>query len=390
MKKIFFTVLVFILLVSLLCKNHKKNKNKNKNKKRNNNKKINKRTDDEIMLFLNSSIYPKSVAILEYNPYHLECLPGYTKYFTDLGYYVDIIIRYNNLNSMEKFEPKDKIRIFQFYPNQVIRRKFQLKQKFRLYNYSLLHSTDKSRKKYKLYKKLGFFSNPKSLFVVHGGDFMKKLHLKKFLSNKHVFGLADYGKLNYVNPNYFGEFNLTFQRNKKVSFYISSTKDKFYSYLLVGARNLKNKLIDFEIHVTGHSNSLYKQLIPKDLKKFFYFHGHVSYQNLYKIIKKSDFIILNLFKHNKIDKLFRTYRATGSAQLSYGFYKPVLVEEIFAPVYKFSNKTAIIFKNPNLPLAMEKATKMPSKEYIEMSKNVKYLRESIYNISLNNVKKALN
>ena len=381
MKKIFYLTSVFIL-ISILCKNHKKYQKK---------KKFNyKQRNDEIINFLNSPIYSKSVVIFEYNKYHLECLPGYSKYFTDLGYNVDIIIRYNNLDSMEKFEPKNYIRIFQYHPNQLRGRKVKLKKKFRLYNYSLLLTTDKGHKKYKLYKSLGFFSNYKSLFVVHGGDFIKKLHLKKFLSRKHVFSLADYGKLNYVNPNYFGEFRLTFQKNRQVSFYITSTKKRFYSYLLVGARNLKNKLIDFKIHVTGMSHSLYKSLIPKDLKKFFHFHGLVRYKYLYKIIEKIDFIILNLFRHNKDDNLFRTFRATGSAQLSYGFYKPVLVEESFAPVYKFSNKTAIIFKNFNLSLAMEIASKMSSKKYTEMCKNIKSLRESIYNISLNNLKKALN
>lgn len=39
---------------------------------------------------------------------------------------------------------------------------------------------------------------------------------------------------------------------------------------------------------------------------------------------------------------------------------------------------------------MEKASKMSSKEYTEMNKNIKYLRESIYNIPLNNLKEALN
>ena len=175
--------------------------------------------------------------------------------------------------------------------------------------------------------------------------------------------------------------NLTFQKNNKVSFCVASTNYKFYSYLLIGARNLKNKLIDFQIHVTGGSDELSQDIIPKDLKKFFNFH---------KIIGETDFIIINLFNNNKMDILFRTTRATGSVQLAYGFYKPELVEEFFAPVYKFSNKTAIIFKNSDLSSAMEKVAKISSKDYMEISKNIKFLRESIYNISLNNLKKVLN
>ena len=107
------------------------------------------------------------------------------------------------------------------------------------------------------------------------------------------------------------------------------------------------------------------------------------------ILLKFYFIILNLYPDNEVDNLFRTFRATGNAQLAYGFYKPVLIEENFVKVYKFSKETAIIYKGHNISSAMLKAATMSKEEYQNMSKNIKYLQQTIYNLSLNNLKKIL-
>ena len=373
MKKIIF---YFCLLSLFLCKKTRK-------------KKVKKKSKNEIYKFYNATVYPNSVVIFEYNNYHYECLPGYSKYFTDLGFNVDVIIQKNGVNSLAEFEPKNKIRIFTYKSALQIRRKDIFRNKLKMYNYSLLHSTDKQIRRRRLFRKLGFYANPNSLFIVHATDYLYKLHLKRFIRINHVFGLADYGRLTYVNPNYFGKMNLTHTKNKKITFYLPSSKKKYYSYLILGARNLKNKLIDFEINITGGNKAIYKDIIPKHLRNNFIFHRLVSYTKLYSIIKNSDFIILNLFPHSRVDRKFRTI-ATGSAQQAYCFNKPVIVEESFAKVYKFTNKTAIIFKNHDLCNAMEKASNISEEKYENMTYNMKLLKKSIYNISLNNLKKALN
>ena len=222
------------------------------------------KNSNEFNKFLNTNIYPNSVVIFEYNNYHYECLPGYTKYFTDLGFNVDLIIQNNGVNSLSHFEPKNKIRIFRYKKALQIKRKNLFKNKLKMYNFSLLHSTDKQKKRIKLFRQLGYYDNPNSIFIVHAVDYLYKLHLEKFIVKKHVFGLADYGIINYVNPNYFGNMNLTHSKNKKITFYLPSSKKKYYSYLLLGARNLKNKRIDFEINITGGNKAIYEGIIPKD------------------------------------------------------------------------------------------------------------------------------
>ena len=64
--------------------------------------------------FLSSETKPNSVLIFEPNPYHHECMPGYAKYFSDLGYNLDVLIIKGNEDSLSLFEPQDKLRIFTF------------------------------------------------------------------------------------------------------------------------------------------------------------------------------------------------------------------------------------------------------------------------------------
>ena len=82
-----------------------------------------------------------------------------------MGYNVDIIIRYNNINSMEKFEPKDLIRIFHSILINLEKYNFNKNLDYIIILYYIQHT--KITKKILLYKSLGFFSNPKSLFIVH-------------------------------------------------------------------------------------------------------------------------------------------------------------------------------------------------------------------------------
>ena len=64
-------------------------------------------------IFINKiSIINNSILILEQFPFHYECTPGFTKYFIDLGYNVDIIIDSIGITTFCFFEYLNKIRLF--------------------------------------------------------------------------------------------------------------------------------------------------------------------------------------------------------------------------------------------------------------------------------------
>ena len=115
----------------------------------------------------NTAIKKNTILIFEPNKYHHECTPGYSKYFIDLGYNVDILMHISGINSMILFDEIENIRLFTFRnKNQIIKyyKNFTFIIK-NYYDYILLQSTDKSKKK--LYIKLNLLNINNSIFVFH-------------------------------------------------------------------------------------------------------------------------------------------------------------------------------------------------------------------------------
>lgn len=338
--------------------------------------------------FCNSKIEGKSAVIFEPNCYHHECLPGYIKYFTDLGYNVDVLIQSGFECSLNYFEPKSKVRIFTFNNLKDVEFLYKkISKKFHKYDCAFLQTTDFNNKN--LIKKLGFFDNPKSMLVLHETDFVEKIGLQELHSKERLIGLADYGKLVYVNPNYFGEFPSK-EKNKETIFYISSTANREYYYLLEAAKKLKDNGYKFKVKVTGHCNQFSAQNVPSYLEDCFEFYGTVPYDQLFSIVNGVDFIILNLNPNNYSDKPFLSKKASGSVQLSYGFYKPLIINSEFSSIYKLSSENSILYNDNELYSAMLKAINMSQENYSLMSSNLKLLRNKIYEISLNNLSNVLN
>ena len=65
-----------------------------------------------IKQFFNTTIKSNSILIFEKNSYHYECTPGFTKYFLDLGFNVDIIMTIKGKEIFTFFMPNENIRLF--------------------------------------------------------------------------------------------------------------------------------------------------------------------------------------------------------------------------------------------------------------------------------------
>ena len=104
-----------------------------------------------------------------YHLWHLECLPGYTKYSIDLGYNVDIILPKCLKESMEKFEPKDNLKIVEYSEiNEIETNLKKFKSKINKYKFSFIGTLNSNH--FEFYKKMGYFDNPKILFIIHHID----------------------------------------------------------------------------------------------------------------------------------------------------------------------------------------------------------------------------
>ena len=71
----------------------------------------------------NTSINNDIILIFEPNFYHHECTPGYSKYFIELGYKVDILMHVSGIDSFSSFKDIEKIRLFTFINRAEIEKK---------------------------------------------------------------------------------------------------------------------------------------------------------------------------------------------------------------------------------------------------------------------------
>ena len=334
----------------------------------------------------NSNIKKHSILIFEPNKYHHECSPGFSKYFIDLGYNVDLLIHRNGIDSFYLFDGTKNIRLFIFKNLKHIQRKTKkLSRIMKKYDFVLVQSTDQKRKD--LYINLKFLKRNNTIFVFHEITFAERIYSKYFNGNR-IWTLGNMSKGKQVNPHYFGNIKIR-ELNSKTRFFMTSTAHRSYYYLIETVMKLYENNFSFEIIITGRSKRFLKQKIPECLHKIFKFKSKVSFLELYRDIESSDFIIIPLNPKSKNDNLYKTTKVTGSMQLVLGFLKPALINKKFSDFYNLNNKNSLIYNNHNLYDVMKKAINMNNKEYKILQSNLYKLEKKIYNASIDNIIKTI-
>ena len=335
----------------------------------------------------NATIKKNTILIFEPNKYHHECTPGYSKYFIDLGYNVDILMHISGINSVILFDKIENIRLFTFTNKKEIIKNYKnfsfIIQNY--YDYVLLQSTDKTKKK--LYIKLNLLNINNSIFVFHEISFADIDYSKYFAQNR-IWTLGNMSKGIQVNPHYFGNIKIK-EKNEKTRFFITSTAHRNYKDLIKSVKKLKKENFNFDLIVTGRSKRFGSEKIPKIIKKKFIFKPKVSYIELYKDIESSDYIIIPLDPHSENDIQYKTTKVTGSIQLVYGFLKPAIINENFSEFYQLNDKNSLIYKNSNLYEIMKKAILLNKKDYKTLQHNLQIVAKEIYKKSILNIKKVI-
>ena len=343
---------------------------------------------NNVIGLLNCNIKNNTVLIFEPALYHYECTPGYTKYFLDLGYNVDIILHNFGINTFCLFNLLENIRIFTF--NKLSQfsdhsREFQLI--FKNYSYIVIETTDPFKNK--TYKDLDFFKMNNTIFVVHHFEYINDTGISLFYNQNRIWSLGNLQNALYVNPHYYGNIKIT-NKNNKTKFFIISSKERNYKDLVLSAEKLKNENLDFEIFVFGKEKTFSKKDISENLTKNFKFKYCARFKDLYEAVHNSDYIIINLYPNYKNNDNFRRNRLTGSSQLSFGFYKPALIHKNFAEFYNMSSENSFLFDNSNFYEIMRETILLNDQEYKKKQKNLIKLSNSLYKISLDNIIKTLN
>ncbi|MDR2005670.1 MAG: glycosyltransferase family 4 protein [Acidaminococcales bacterium] len=344
--------------------------------------------------FYDCEIREKSVLIVEPNPFHGEILPGFAKYFQDLGFNVDLFLRPRNMweNPFCDY-PQDELPRF-FAGNAEQLKKWLQLEKTAKYEYIFFSTSAYGVKYYTgtdLYLKyLGFpLKARKGLLLLEHNFFdLEKSGEAEYLREGRLFVLWPFRDVPFLNPHYFGEKKIE-TKNAKTRFFavgIALDRDCFGLIIeAVKALSLENR--NFELILVGRGAS---PKIPERLSHYVKFKGGLDFAAMFEEIRASDFLLLPLsyatYRHHE----FLRGKVSGTNQLMLGFSKPCLLEEAFARAYSLTEKNAVIYDNAcGLAGAMRRAMEMGPEEYDSVRKNLKTLADELYERSLDNLRKAL-
>lgn len=333
----------------------------------------------------NVNITNNVILIVEIYPYHYECTSGFAKYFIDLGYNVDILMHEFGKDSLCLFEHKEKIRLFIYKDLKQIHFFVKLLIHYMSY-YPLILLQTTTFLRNQTISDLELLRNDNTIYVFHSIIDYELMNFSYVKNHNRIWTLGHFNVGLQVNPHYFGKIKLR-DKNKKTRFFITSTAGRNYKYIVSSAEKLKNENFEFEIFVIGHGKKFSINNINEKLKDNFIFNYSVNYSTLYETVYNSDFIIINLDPDK--DHEFKKKKLSGSAQLSYGFLKPALINDYFKDNYNMTNENSFLFKKNNFYNAMKNAILLNNEDYKKMQRNLLQLSNAIYNISLLNVIKAL-
>ena len=339
-------------------------------------------------------INKNEILIIEKNNFHGECLPGFIKYFIDLGYNkIDIMIN-KNLNKLNPLKNifNHKLNIF-VYPSKLIEKFIILGMcdyyKICLFN-SFGYKNEKKLTNY-LYKKQKF----KKLIVFHNLNKAKKQNeeifitivLKKFnKTKKYIYE---------INPHFFGHYKIHNKQKKTIFITAGNIENhrKNFNILFEAIKNLiKKNILNFHVIIIGKgiNEKSYKIFsIKNKLKNYITFTGRIPYDKMYELISNADFFLPLL--DPKIHAKYLKEKTSGSFQLSYGFNIPLLIEKNFSEKYGFNHENSIIYKSDDdFFHKLKYSIEMQNEYYQKLKYNLNMKTKEIEKISIENLKLILN
>lgn len=336
---------------------------------------------------------PKSVLVIEPNPYHGEILPGFVKYFQDLGYNVDIFMRLENYleNPFVRYTNNPPR---MFFGTASVIRDWVNSLHGDEYEYVFLSSSAfwNMPEYYGAY--LDFLGQePKSrhglILIEHNTNpCLVEYNELDLLKSGRVFALLKHDNVPMLNPHYFGPI-INHRLNKKtIEFVAVGIRGSLSEEMLTKTTKylIDNGYKNFVIKIIGKGTLE----IPQDLEKYIRFLGRLNYKEMFDTVNNADFLLALLDSGNPVFDRFLTKSAvTGSLQLSLGFNIPMIIEKAFADLYDLNDTNAILYKKNELYSAMKNTLDMPHEKYNKMKNNLANLSTKIYQESKVNLSKAM-
>lgn len=324
---------------------------------------------------------------------HAEIVPGFTKYLLDLGYHVSILINpkrykeglfcrfdkenisYNKMSKRQirKFFKKSTLANVQGTLITTIGKLYDGKNLNQVYD-SFHNQVDK--------RKLFFVEHEIDSYIDNNSNPRKDIITLRTMDYKNAITVT-------VNPHYFGSVKLTDKNEltKFITIGALSEKRKSTKLLTNAAKELLDKgITNFKITVIGKGNI---KDLPVQLQGFFDIKGRLDFDKMYDEIENADFI-LSAYEDNPEHRKYITSKTSGSFQLVYGFLKPIIIREDFAPINGFNSNNAILYsQDSQYSDAMIKAINMSAGEYKQIKQNLEDYTNQLYLNSKINLQKLI-
>jgi hypothetical protein len=342
-------------------------------------------------------IRSKSVLIVEPNRYHGEILPGFTTYFQDLGFYVDLFTR-NEVHAESPFSLFRNNAPRTFHGDSADIATALKDERISEYDYiffstNVLWESGVFVGSYLSY--LGFV--PKARFgilavehnlpflIEDGAEYQLRQGRvftlseeaygggKTLMLNPHRFGAADYGKRN-DHVTRFAVVGGVSRQAKNIDLLFSSVQ-----------RLLKERRGNFDVTIIGSG----ELEIPDPLQGHIKFLGRKDFNALYSTMTEVDYLLPLLDSGRPEHEKYLHGTSSGIVQLSLGFHVPMVIDGKFSERYGFAERNCVRYVESDLYWGILDAIQMKGETYDEMRDQIELKASEVYSKSLGNLKAAL-
>lgn len=345
--------------------------------------------------FFKHDIDKKTILLVELNDCHYETLPGYYKLIKDCGYDVEVLIQGYDCDVFSRF--KEKPIFWECFPKDIeyIFNNFDFSKYERIiYNSKRIYGQPNDIKCEGVDIQEVYANLPKgqkeNIFVQHHID---KMDLNNCTNQIVLANPSGDKRLNshVVNPNYFGEVEITEKNDKIVNFITVgelSEKRRSSKLLIESVKKLvDNNINNFKITVVGKGSL---DDIPPKYQTKFDIKGRLNFSEMYKKLEEADFFLPLLDPELEAHKRYMNDGTSGSFQLIYGFLKPCIIHKVFADIYGFSERNSLIYgSNSDILSAITTAIKIKNDNYVELQKELHIIKSNININSIKNIGEVL-
>lgn len=326
---------------------------------------------------------------------HAEVVPGFAKYLCDLGYHVSVIVSKNAYKENLFSRIGENLNISY---NKMS--KYQARAYFKQADLSdvkglLVTTVDKLCKAPHFDRVYENFDKnvdkSKLYFVIH--DIKERVWAnamsEDLISLRELnFEQKDY-KTVVVNPHYFGDVKIT-QKSELTNFVtvgeLTVGKKNFDLFVKTVQKLVNNGITNFKITVIGKGKV---ENLPPEVVPYFDIKGRLPFDKMFEEIEKGDFLLTS-YIDEEMHLRYIHQGTSGNFQLVYGFQKPIIIKDNFAPINGFSEKNSILYKDDDdFYNALIKGINMSQEQYHNMQEDIKAYAHNFYQISKLNLKSLI-